>query len=235
MGSPRLQLCLQQAHFRPAGEQSKDGMRGLALRVDRNPALATFGKVFVQGKFYMLGIVHPAPLDQYEIALVGTRPMLPDHVVQRRQRQTLFADQQDARRLAVKPVSQFQELGQRTLTSQRLDDAEADPATAMYCNTFRLVDDQQRIILEEDRQIDTLLGDLVDFILRLHRNPDRRNAQGVANAYAIGCINPPAIYPHLATAQDAINMALGNPLATPDEEVIKALALLFIADHDICD
>jgi hypothetical protein len=56
---------------------------------------------------------------------------------------------------------------------------------------------------------------------------DGRNTQFIASAKPVGRIDPPAIYPHFSTTQNTVEMALRNPLATADQEIIETLALLF--------
>jgi hypothetical protein len=47
-------------------------------------------------------------------------------------------------------MHQLEERRLRALHAQLLDDAEAHPAAAMHRQTGRLVEDQQRLVLEDD-------------------------------------------------------------------------------------
>jgi hypothetical protein len=236
VGPARLQLRLEQAHSRPARQQPEDRVRRLALlRVHSNATLAIRRQVLVQGQPDVLRRVHPAPADQHQVTLVGTGAMLAEHVVQRCQRQPLLADQQDAGRLAIEAVCQFEKLRLRPLPAQGLDDAEADPAAAMHRDTVRLVDHKHGIVLVDHRQFDALFGDIVDGTFRALGYPHRRQAQPIAGAQPVGRGDPPAVDPYLAAAQDAVEMALRHPLAVPDQEIVQALAMLGLADHDVGD
>ncbi len=69
------------------------------------------------------------------------------------QRRTLLGKDQDAGRLAVQPVDQFEELRLRPRLAQLLNDTECDPGTTVNRYTGWLVDDQQVRILEQYGEI----------------------------------------------------------------------------------
>ena len=81
----------------------------------------------------------------------------------------------------------------------------------------------------------TLLGGLVDLVLRSFGNPDRWNAQLVANAQAISRRHPTAIHPNFAATENAVEMTLRHPLADANQKVVETLALLFFRDHQMGD
>jgi hypothetical protein len=132
-------------------------------------------------------------------------------------------------------MRQLKKLGQGTLPAQGFNDAKTNAAAAVNRNTLRLVNHEQRLVFVDDGQINTLLGYFIHFILWSLGDADGRNTQFIASAKTVSCIDPPAIYPHFSTTQNTVKMALGNTLATANEEVIKTLALLFFSDHHMGD
>ena len=132
-------------------------------------------------------------------------------------------------------MCQFEKLGLWALATQSLDHPKADATPAVNCDPLRFVDDQHGLVLEENRQIDPLLGRLVNFALWPFGNTDGRDTQIVAGAQPIGGIDPPAIHPHFTTTQNAVDMTLGNALAAADQKIIQALALFLIVNHDMRD
>ena len=63
-----------------------------------------------------------------------------------------MAIKQDAAGFAVQPVHQFQEIGLGPRHAQLLDDAKAHAAAAMHGHAGRLVDGEQEVVLEQDRE-----------------------------------------------------------------------------------
>ena len=132
-------------------------------------------------------------------------------------------------------MRQFKELRLRALPAQGFDDPETDATAAVHGDALRFVDDQHGLVFIDNRQIDALLGNLIDFILRPLGDPERRYAQAIAGTQAVGRINPPAINTHLAASQNPVDVAFGHTLATPDQEIVETLAMFLVADHRMGD
>ena len=60
----------------------------------------------------------------------------------------------------------------------------------------------------------------------------RWNADAIACLHASRALHAAAIHPHLAAAQDAVDMALGHALQAGHEEIIEALAGLLLGHVD---
>jgi len=68
--------------------------------------------------------------------------------------------------------------------------------------------------------------------LRALGHAHRRNPHPVPRLQAIGRIDAAAVDPHLAGAQDPVDMAARNPLADPHQEVVDPLAFALCSDLD---
>ena len=128
-------------------------------------------------------------------------------LLKRGQRAALLGDEQQAGGLAVETVHQFQEPGLRPRTPQLLDHAEAHAAAAVHRHPGRLVDHQQVLILEHDGELARRRRRLVAALGHAHR----RQPQLVAGQPGVGR-RPAAVHPHLAAADDAVDMRLGHAL-----------------------
>lgn len=95
----------------------------------------------------------------------------------------------------------------------------------MHRNARRLVHDQQGIIFKNDAQLSGRGGSLA---LLLCRNPDGRDSKLVAQFQPVCGVDPPTVDPHLAAAQDAVNMAARDAFAVTDQEIVNALAGSFL-------
>jgi hypothetical protein len=63
--------------------------------------------------------------------------------------------------------------------------------------------------------------------------PDRWDPNRVAASQTGVRAHPPSVHPHLAGTEDPVQMALGDPLQDPGEEVVDALADGVITDFDL--
>jgi hypothetical protein len=126
-------------------------------------------------------------------------------------------------------MRQFEKTRLRPLPPQRLDDPEALAAATMHGDAGRLVDHQQALVLIDDRQVHLEFG-AGHHLLFAAGDAQRRNAQQVAALQAIRDVRPAAIDPHLAAADDAVDVALGHPLAQLQQQVVEALPVLVLAD-----
>ncbi len=142
----------------------------------------------------------------------------------------LLGHHQQARGLAVEPMGQFEEFRQRPRPAQLLDHAEGHPAAAMHRDTGGLVDHDQRLILMGNFKFPCRNNGL----RRTFGGADGRHAQAVADLQPILGRHPALVHPHLAAAQDAVDMALGHTLGNAQQEVVDALAFGFLADFKPC-
>ena len=127
---------------------------------------------------------------------------------------------------------QLKELRVRARLAQLLDHPERDARAAVHSHAGRLIDHQQMRIFMEDRE---LSGRHSSRRFCLLSDPKRRNAHQIAEFEAIFRIDASFVHPHLAGAQDAVDMALGHALGQAHQEIVDALALSVLADLDIGD
>ena len=121
-------------------------------------------------------------------------------------------------------MRQLQELGLRTCPPQLFDDAEADTAAAMNGDAGRLVDDQHCIILEHHGKVTGRRRRLVAAVHCARRHADRRHPDLIAQLQAVIRPDPTLVYPHLAAAQNAINVTIRHALAHFQEEIVDSLS-----------
>jgi hypothetical protein len=236
--APGPQFCLEQAETLPARQQAEDRVRRPAFLGHAHAPFARNQQVLQQRQANMAQRLHPASGNQHQVTLVGHPPRAAGgtsakHLVQGEQARTLLADQEDPRGLAIKPVRQFEESRLRPLLPQRLDDTEALAAATMNGDTGGLVDHQQGLVLIDDRQVQSAFG-------RHHHlfgaaDAQRRNAQQVAALQAMRDFDAATIDPHLAAADNAVNVALWHPLAELQQQVVNPLAVLVLADKLLGD
>jgi hypothetical protein len=159
----------------------------------------------------------PGADHQRGVGLAGLA--LAELVLQVGQGAALLGDQQQPRRFAVQPMHQFEELRLRSGAAQLLDHAVAHPRAAMHRDTRRLVDHQQVLVLEADRE---LAG-------RRCRNrrlaqAQRRHAHVVSRLDTRIGAGPALVDAHLATADDPVDEGLGRTLEFAQQEVVEPLA-----------
>ena len=65
------------------------------------------------------------------------------------------------------------------------------------------------------------------------RNANWRDTQDIARLQSIGNVDTLAINPDLPASDDAVDMALGHPLANPQQIVVEALTLLIIRNNGL--
>ena len=116
---------------------------------DPDAPLAVAGHVGRERQFDRAHRVAPLAADQHGVALVDRA--VAQLRVQAGQREALLGDEQNARRFAVEPMHELEECRVRTRETQPLDDAERDAAAAVNGETRRLVERDQRVVLEQDR------------------------------------------------------------------------------------
>ena len=122
----------------------------------------------------------------------------------------------------------------RTRRAQQLDRPMADPAAAVAGHAGRLVDDQEVLVLENDR-----LGDLGYLplarppSLHLVSHPHRRDTQRIAVGETRIGFGPFPVHAHLSGAQQSVNHALGYALEQGHQGVVDALPVALRADLDL--
>ena len=60
----------------------------------------------------------------------------------------------------------------------------------------------------------------------------RRNPHAIPRPEPVSRVDPAAVYPHLASPQEAIHVAARHPLQRPEEKVIDALRGVSFTDHN---
>src|SRR5690606_25067899 len=130
MGPPREEAKLEQAEGFARPEEAHLGPGGLPAGMDRHAPLPRAGHVLVQRRFDKGAPAGPPSLHYGEIALVDFP--LTQHAVELGERAALPGEDEEARGIAVEPVRKLEKALLRALGAQRLDDAMADTAAAVY-------------------------------------------------------------------------------------------------------
>jgi hypothetical protein len=118
------------------------------------------------------------------------------------QRGSSFGKKQYPGGFPVKAMDQFQKFPIRMLSTQLLDDAEAHAASTMHRNPGRLIDDDQRFVLEQNFERNELApGQLLSNRKISFRHSHRRYANSIAGPEMMVCSHAPAVKPHLPAAQ----------------------------------
>ena len=154
----------------------------------------------------MLARILPVTRHEHQIALVGDA--VAHLFVQIRQRGTFLCQQQQAGRVAVQAVHQFQELGVGARGAQLLDHAERHARAAMHGHAGRLVDDEQLRIFEDDLEFGGRRARG-----RLFGHAHGWNAHHVAGGETVQLIDTAFINPHFSRSQDPVDVAFRHSLA----------------------
>ena len=129
-------------------------------------------------------------------------------------------------------MDQFQHARARARLAQLLDHPKADAAAAMHRHPGGLVDGQYAVVFQQHRK---LFGrrrgqgfGLGAFGDAQGRHPDQvaRLDPGVGAGATL-------VDPHLAGANDAVNMGFGHPFEVAQQEVVQALAGRFLVDRQV--
>ena len=126
----------------------------------------------------------------------------------------------------VQAMRQFEEFRQWPRPTQLFDDAEGHAAAAMYRDARRFVHHDERLVLERDFKI-PCWNSCLDWTLG---GADGWYAQPVTKLQPVLGRNPALIYPYLAAAQDAVDVALGHTLGDAQQVVVDALPLGLVAN-----
>ncbi len=193
-----------------------------------DPALSVGGQELVQRHVDDLAVRRPGARHECRVGLDHrlVAAALAQLVLQRDQRRALLRDQQQPGGLLVEPVHQLQELRARPRLPQLLDHPGADAAAAMHRDSGRLVDRDQPIILEHDRELARRCRGRLAPV----GDPHRRNAHLVAQRQPGVGAGAALVDPHLTGPDDAVDVRLGYALEQLDEEVVQALAFRRLVD-----
>src|SRR5262249_22732353 len=146
---------------------------------------------------------------------------LPQQCVDGPKRAGFACDEQDSARIAVQPMHQLEGfIGPQC--AQRLDDPEADAASAMDGDTCRLIQYQQPFVLPHDcaaDSLDQLRRRLSD--LRRGPNPHGRYPDLVVSLQAGVGAGPVTVDADLTLADDPVNTAPRQVPEQPVNEVIQ--------------
>ena len=207
---------------RGKGFEQADGL--LAIVPDTHPPLPFGGHIFVQRDVNFPPSPLPAAFDDRNVILADLP--VPQHAVQLHQGTALLAHHEQSRGVTVQAMRKFEELGLGALRAQGLDHPEADPAAAVHRHPGRLVDHDQGVVFENDRQ-----GQRPRWRPRLGgRHPDGGHPDLVAVHEAVIRLDSPAVDPHLPAAQDPVHVAFGHALEVTDQEIVDSLADTFLTD-----
>src|SRR5688500_334828 len=154
MSAAGFQFRLQQAEIPKGFPEGENGMSGHAFffsLVIGNHSYTAFpveSNVFIERQLHALSRIAPTAFHQRQVTLFHhSRADLP---TQLNQRSSSFGKKQYAGRFPVKAMDQFQKFPIRMLGTQLLDDTGTHAASTMHRNPCRLIDDNQRFILEQN-------------------------------------------------------------------------------------
>ena len=189
--------------------------------VDADHPLPALEGVFAQGGIHrQLGPRQWAG-EEGQIALVDG--LIADQPVQVAQGTGSFGQEQAAGGVAVEPVDQFQLHAGAKLT-HGLDQPEAETAAAVDRQPGGLVDGQQALVLEKDGRLQTpqQRGRGQTRLPRL-RLPHGGDAHQVPIPQPVIRLDPPLVDPHLAAAQDAVDVTAWDALEPRQKEIVDPL------------
>ncbi len=217
-----LDQCAQ-ARLRQLGVgQPRDpGQSRGAVGLHRDPPLPLAGQIALQRVVQRARAQRPSADDDGPIALVDLPFAEPP--LQIDQCRPLPGNQQHARGFAVEPVHQFQRARLRSRRPQLLDNTAGHTAATMHGHAGGLVDDQQVVVLVQDWKL----------CCRHPRRPGRlpahrRHTHPVAGHQPVISGTAGTIDPHLAAADQLIDVALGHALQQPGKQIVEPLAAGFL-------
>ena len=219
-------------------DQVDPGTGRLAFGLHLHPAFAVARHVPVQRKVqHGRTLAAPVPFHQCPVAFVNAP--LGQCPVQRHERLALLGHEQDARGVTVEPMHEFEERGLKPCRAQLLDQAGLDSAATVYRQSGRLVQRDQRVVLQQDRHLAG--GERPDRCRRAAAGFDagiqahRRHADVVSQSDLVIGVPAPPVDPHLAGADDAVDQALGQAPQASLQKVVEPLSLGLLADRQMPD
>ena len=222
MGTPGTRLRHDQARNIPDLKGNEIRHRPLTSGVDANDTLTRTVLLAQQRRF-------AAPTPAAEVAsgegeIAFAHPFLSQRLMQRREHTAAFRDQKTPRRITVESVDKLDPAVVRSGGAQTFDDSEIQSAAAMHGPSGRLVQDDQSIVLVDDRPIDVALP-------HLGRcppwpglaYPNRRDPHDVAGSQTVVLSHPATIDSDLAATQQPVNPCAWNAFQIARQEVVDAL------------
>ena len=154
------------------------------------------------------------------------------------QRRAALGHEQAAARLPIQPVHEIQFLAVRPGGPQGLDHAVRHAAAAVHRDARRLVQDQQVLVLVDDGGGEQVLQRLAGRAVtpaaaaRL-RTTHRGQPDPVAGCDTLVGLGALAVHPHLALAQQAVDVGPRHALQDPDQEIVEPLPGIALAGVDV--
>src|SRR5690606_26942124 len=165
----------------------------------------------------MLTIVHPVAHHQRLIKFLHLA--FSEHIVQRYQRTTTFRNDQQARRIAVEPMRQFQEAIFGASRAQSRGHPKRHPTATMHRHTMPPINNEQVDVLVHHRKGRWRCRNGLFATGHSHW----RDTQYVTWLHTVVVCHTPLIYAHLASTYGLINMAFGHPAALADQVIVDTL------------
>ncbi|MNZ63207.1 hypothetical protein D3C78_813480 [compost metagenome] len=199
------------------------------LLVDLDHALAGAQIALAQRCTDLLDRARPVTADQRHVALVDA--ITAQCGVQVAQHAALLGDHQQAGRITVETVNQFELFAIGAQLTKGFDHPESQAAATMNSNARGLVDHDQRLVFEDNRGLEPLQQALCQwhrFVALRHAN--RRHAHDIARLQLVLGLDPTFVHAHFALAQNAVNQGLGHAFEPGEKEIINTLAGIFRRD-----
>ena len=125
-------------------------------------------------------------------------------------------------------MHQFEKARLRPCPAQLLDHTEADAAAAMHRDAGRLVQRQQLFVFVKDRE----LAGRRRCRTGAFGHPHGGHAHFVAERQSGIGAGPPAVDPHLAGADYAVDVGLRHALEQPQQEIVEPLPRTALVNID---
>ena len=139
------------------------------------------------------------------------------------ERAALFGHQQNARRVAVQPVHQFQKFGLGPRAAKLLDHAKAHATAAVHRYAGGFVQRDQVVVFQQDGEF-ARRGRVVGLFGHFVGNPHGRQAHHIACGHTGVGLGAALVDPHLAAADDAVHVGFRHPFKVTHQEVVQPLA-----------
>ena len=170
-------------------------------------ALALLAMLHMQWRVYQLLAELPVADDQGQVVLLHLT--LPEAFVQLAQGAAAFRHYQATRSFPIDAMSQRQVPEVRPRMAQQLDDTMAYAAAAMHCDTGRLIQYQQALVLIE-HPIEYIRRHLCRGRRAGRTDSSRGNSYLIAFHELVFRFDPTAVDTHLTAPQQAIQAAFGH-------------------------
>ncbi len=191
-----------------------------------HPWLVVLSGPLAEGAVEEGQILGPAAETQGEVRL--DHPTGEEALLKLAKREAVLPEKKAAARLPVEPVGGRDERGFGTEGVDEVDDAEADPASAMDGKTCGLVEDEAVLILAKDALLEPARiepGWRTRGVSEEGGKPDP-----VARVDALRGRDPPSVQADLTGAEEAVDFAPGPSPVEFHEEIVDPLAVLVRRD-----